>query len=187
MRLTNLLILTPEQPMEHPPLILHALAQRQLLTLIDDLLSRDHWDMTIARNSLSSLNRLLKQFLLPTINHLRSHAPLARLLTTKVLPSQDQLHGPALSNCPRETLRSARTGDGAQLDLRLAEGCFRRAVDDIAHQGQLASAAEGVSGYGGNYGLADGGCEVGPRGDEVVRVRGGEGKGCHFFDVGAGC
>lgn len=59
-------------------------------------------------------------------------------------------------------------------------------MQHVAHEGEFAAAAEGVAGDSGDDGLADGVGEVGPGGDEVLGVGGGEGEGFHFFDVGAG-
>lgn len=172
--LTNLLILAPKQPMEQSSLILNTLPQRQLLTLIHNLLARNNSNPAVPSNSLRRLQSRLQQLFLASIDNLRRNTPLARLLATKVLPRQNKLNSLALTNSAGQTLRAAGAGDRAELDLRLAEGCVGCAVDDVAHQGELAAAAEGIAGDGGDDGLADGVGEVGPRGDEVVAVGGGE-------------
>lgn len=123
---------------------------------------------------------------MPTLDSLGRNTPLLRLLAAEVLPRQDQLHRLALADGVGETLRTARAGDHSQLDLGLPEGGASGAVDDVAHEGELAAAAEGVAGDGGDDGLADGVGEVRPRGDEVVGVSVGEGQWGHFLDVGAG-
>lgn len=172
--------------MEQSPLILNPLPQRQLLTLIHNLLPSNNSNPTIPRNSLRSLKSRLKQLLLPTINNLRRNTPLPGFLPTKVLPRQNQLHSLALANGASQALGAAGAGDRPELDLRLAEGGGGGAVDDVAHEGELTAAAEGVAGDGGDDGLADGVGEVGPGSNEVVVVRGGEAEGGHFFDIGAG-
>lgn len=154
-KLTNLLILTPKQTMEQPPFILHPLPQRQLLTLIHNLLPRNNSNPTIPRNRLRRLHRNLKQLLLPALHNLRRKTPLPGLLTAEVLPRQDKLHRLALADGAGEALRAAGAGDRAELDLGLAEGCGRGAVEDVAHHGELTAAAEGVAGYGGDDRLAD--------------------------------
>lgn len=160
--------------MEQSPLILNPLPQRQLLTLVHNLLPRNNSNTTIPRNSLRRLQRRLKQLLLPSINNLRRNTPLARLLATEVLARENQLHSLALANSTGETLRATGAGDRAELDLRLAERCVGRAVEDVAHEGELAAAAKGVAGDGGDDGLADGVSEVRPWSNEVVGVGGGE-------------
>src|SRR5205814_4555002 len=45
----------------------------------------------------------------------------------------------------REALRAARAGDHAEADLRLAEGRVVRGVPEVATEGQLEPAAQGVA------------------------------------------
>ena len=172
--------------MEKSTLILDTLTQRQLLALIHNLLSRNSRDTAVARNRRSRLRRNLKQLVLTSIYDLRRNAPLTRFLAAEVLASENQLHRLTLPNRPGKTLRATGAGDNTELDLGLAEGSARGAVDDIAHESELTAATKRVTGDSGDNGLADGIGEVRPRRDEVVAVRGGEGQGPHFFDVGAG-
>ena len=174
-KLTNLLILSPKETMEQPPLILDTLTKRQLLTLIHTLLTRQHGNATEARDLLRRLNRLFHQLVLTTLDHLRRNTPLTGLLAAEHLARQDDLHGLALANGTGEALRRARAGDHTELDLGLAERGAGGAVEDVAHEGELAAAAEGVAGDGGDDGFADIVGEVGPGGDEVLGVGGGEG------------
>ena len=172
--------------MEQPPLILHTLTKRQLLTLIHTLLTRQHSNPAEARDLLRRLNRLLNQLVLAALNHLRRNTPFAGFLAAEHLARQDDLHGLALANGAGEALRRTRAGDHTELDLGLAEGGAGGAVEDVAHEGELAAAAEGVAGDGGDDGFADVVGKMGPGGDEVLGVGRGEGQGFHFLDVGTG-
>lgn len=186
-QLTNLLILATEKRMEQPSLILNTLLKRQLLALVHNLLTSNDSHPTVASNSLSGLVGLLQQLFLATFDNLSRNTPFTSLLAAEILASEDKLHRLALADRTRQTLRPTCAGNCAQLDLRLAEGGVLRAVQDVAHQGQFAAAAEGVAGDCGDDGGADGVGEVGPWCDEVVIVGSGEAERCHLFDVGAGC
>lgn len=183
----NLLIPASKEAMEHPPLILNTLPERQLLALINNLLTSNNSNTAIASNLLRSLNSLLKQLVLAAINNLGCNTPLAGLLAAEHVAREDQFHRLALAHSAGKTLRATGTGDRTELDLGLAEVRVRRAVQDVAHQCELAATAESVAGDGGDHGLADRVGEVRPGCDEVVVVGGGEGERGHFFDVRAGC
>lgn len=173
--------------MEQPSLEVDTLLQRQLLALVHRLLRSDNSGPAVAGDRLGGLDRLREQLVLAAVDHLRGETPLTGLLAAEVLARQDQLHGLALADRAGQALRTAGAGDHAQLDLRLAKGGAGGAVDDVAHHGQLAAAAEGVAGDGGDDGLADVVREVGPVGDEVIVVGRGEGQRGHLLDVGTGC
>lgn len=141
--------------MEHAPLILHTLTESQLLALIHNLLPSNNRNTAIAGDLLRSLQSRLQQLLLAAIDNLSRNAPLAGLLAAEVVAGEDQLHGLALSHGAGEALRAAGAGNRAELDLGLAEGRVSGAVEDVAHEGELAAAAERVAGDGGDDGRAD--------------------------------
>lgn len=170
--------------MEHSPLVLHAIPERQVLALVHDLLRRHDRDLAIPRNCLSGLQAALNQ-LLPGGKGPCCNTPLPSLLSGEVLPRQDQLHGASLPNRPRQPLAASGTWNRAQLDLGLAKVRSFCTVQDIAHQGQLTAAAEGVPGNSGDDWLLDVRGQRGPRFDEGSGVGLAEGQGGHFFDIGA--
>lgn len=180
---TNLLVLAAEEAVEYSPLVLDAIPQRQVLALVDHLLGALNGHPRIAGDSLGSLQRLLHQ-LFVTGEGLGRKAPSLGVRTRERLAGQDQLHGLGLPDGPRQPLASTGPGDGAELDLRLPKVGALGAVEDVAHHGQLAPAAQGVTGHGGNDGLLDPRREVGPRLDEGAGVGLGKGEGLHLLDVG---
>ncbi len=181
-----LLILAPKQPMEHPPLILHAFPYAQILTLVHDLLTRLNRNPTISRNRLRRRQRPI-QALLGRRENPRSQPPLIRFLSTERPPSENQLHSLTLPNRPSQPLRPARSRYNPQLDLRLPQIRFLTTVQNIAHHRQLTASPQSMPVHGADDGFLDRGGEFGPALDEVVAVGFREGLGCHFFDVRAGC
>ena len=119
------------------------------------------------------------------LDHLRRKAPLASFLAAEHVARQDDLHGLALAHRAGQTLRRSRAGDHTELDLGLPELGVRRAVQDVAHEGELAAAAQREARDRGDNGLADVVGQVRPGRDEVLGVCGGKGEGGHFLDVGA--
>lgn len=184
---SNLLVLGSEETVEQSPLILNTLLQRQLLALIHNFLARQHSNTAVTRDLRRRCNRFLQQLILAPLNDLRRKTPVPSILATEVIPRQDNLHRPALSNGASETLRRTGTGDNTKLDFRLSEGSGGGAMQHVAHEGKLAASTEGVAGDGGDDGFADCVGKVRPGGDEVLGVGRGKGKGFHFFDVGARC
>jgi hypothetical protein len=181
----NLLVLSAKQSMEHPPLVLDTVPQRQILTLVHHFLRRHHRNLGIRSNRLRRLQHTRHQLLVRR-KRPRRNPPLLRLLTTEKLARQNQLHRLTLAHRPRQPLAASRTGDRAQLDLGLAELGVSGAIDQVAHECQLATAAEGVARNSSEDGLLDRGGEVGPGLDEGGGVGFGEGEGRHLLDVGAG-
>nr|POE74298.1 hypothetical protein CFP56_70773 [Quercus suber] len=182
---TNLLILAAKQAVENPSLIFHPFPDAQVLALVHHLFARLDRDSAVARNGLCRRERGLYT-LLGRREHPRRKSPIIRILSAEVLSRENQLHRTALADRTRQTLRATRARDDAQLDLRLAEVGFRRAVEDVAHHGQLAASTQRVSVDRRDDGLLDGVGEVTPGLDKVVPVGLREGLGAHFFDVGAG-
>lgn len=181
----NLLVLAAKDAVEHTALVLDTVPQRQVLALVDNLLAAQNSDLGVARNRLGRLERRLHQLLVRG-EHASSHTPLTGLLTGEGLAGQDQLHGASLADSTGQTLATASTGDGAELDLGLAKVGRLGAVEGVAHESQLAAAAQSVAGDSSDNGLLDAGGHVGPRLDKGIGVGLGEGQGSHLLDVGAG-
>jgi hypothetical protein len=70
----------------------------------------------------------------------------------------------------RQALRSARAGNDAQLDFRLAELGVIGGDDEVAHHGQLATAAQGEAADGGDHWLAHAANLLPIARDEIVLV-----------------
>lgn len=181
----DLLILATKQAVEHTPLIINTIPQRQILALVHHLLSRLHSHLTVPSNSLGRVQRRRDERLV-VLEAPRSHTPLLSLHTAEALPGEDQLHSPRLAHRSRKALAPTRSRDSAELDLRLSEVGSLSAVEDITHESELAAAAEGVAGDGGDEGLGEEGGQVGPGLDELLSVGLGEGEGGHLLDVCAG-
>lgn len=181
----DLLVLAAEQAVEHPPLVLDAVSQGQVLALIHRLLGRDDGDLRVPRDSLRRLQRALHERLVARESP-RREPPLRGVRAAEGLAGEDQLHGAGLAEGAREALAAAGAGDDAEPDLGLAEVGHLGAVEDVGHHGELAAAAEGVAGDGGDDGLLDLRRQLRPRLDEARRVRLGEGQRRHLLDVGAG-
>jgi hypothetical protein len=184
-RHSNLLILAAKQPMEHPPLILDALPDAQILAFIHHVLARLDGNVAVARNLLRG-GQSAVYALLGRVEHLGDEAPFARLLGRNVVACENRLHGPRLADRLGKALGPARARNNPQLDLGLAKHGLGPRVEDVAHHGQLAAAAQRVPVYGCDQGLLEEGDEVGPLFYEVVAVGGAEGEVGHLFDVGAG-
>jgi hypothetical protein len=67
---------------------------------------------------------------------------------------QAQVHRLGLADGARQALRAAGAGQGAQLDLRLAELRGVGGDDHVAHHRQLAAAAQREAGHRGDHRLA---------------------------------
>jgi len=182
---TDFLVLTSEKRVEDSPLILYAFSYTEILALVDHLLTRLHCHLAVARNLRSRRNRPV-QALLRAIEALGRESPLLGLRAAEVVTGEDELHGLALADRPRQSLAAAGAGYRAQFDLGLAEVCARGAVHDVGHHGELAAAAERVAVDGADDGLLDLGDHGGPHFDEVGHVGLGEGEVLHLLDVGAG-
>nr|POF14306.1 hypothetical protein CFP56_03330 [Quercus suber] len=181
----DLLILAAKKAVENSSFKLHSLSDPQILTLVHDLFARLDRYPAVASNGLGGGQRSLHA-LLGRRKDPRRQPPVIRVLPAEVLAGEDQLHRAALADRAGQTLRAPGAGDDAQLDLRLAEVGFRRAVEDVAHHGQLAATAQRVPVDGRDDGLLDRVGELAPGLDEVVAVRFGEGLAAHLLDVGAG-
>lgn len=178
----NLLVLAPEDTVEHPPLVLDAVPQRQVLTLVHHLLGPNDRHLGVARDGLRRLERALHERLVAR-ERPRRQPPLLRLDARERFARQDELHGLGLADRPGQSLATAGAGDRAQLDLGLAEVGPLRAVEDVGHHGELAAAAQRMTGHGGDDGLLDLGRELRPRLDEALRVGLGEGERRHLLDI----
>ena len=98
---------------------------------------------------------------------------------------QAKIHRLGLADEAGQALAAAGTRYDAEIDFRLPEPCCFRRNNEVAHHGDLASAAEGISGYRGNHRLAAR-AEPGPAADEIGLVGIREFKLCHLLDVSTG-
>ncbi len=117
--------------------------------------------------------------------HLVHEAESHRLLGVDAPAGQDELHGALLADHACEALRAAAAGDDPERDLRLPELGGLGGDDHVAHQGQLAAAAEGESGHRGDHRRAAG-CEPVPERDRRGLQHVLERALRHRLDVGAG-
>ena len=140
--LTLLLVVGCEQRVEQPPLVPEALVQGMLVRGVDGLLARLDGDCALARDDTGHLDSLLDDFSLALPDDARDHAPLLGLFCGPVAAGERELHGARLADGLREALRAAAAGDDADVDLGLAEGRGGRGEDDVAHERELAAAAE---------------------------------------------
>ena len=99
-------------------------------------------------------------------------------------PGEDQLHRLRLADRAGEALGSTHPRYDPELDLRLAELRGFAGEDEVAHQRELAAAAERVAGHSGDERGANGG-ERCPPGEPVGEVHVDERLRCHLLDVGA--
>ena len=95
--------------------------------------------------------------------------------------SSAALYGPIA----QQALRAAHAGDDAEVDLGLTESRGVGGEDDIAHHGELASAAEGVSRDGGDHRRAHR-REARPLAEVIVHRHLEARLVGHLLDVGAG-
>lgn len=181
----DLLVLAAEQAVEHTPLVVDTIPQRQILALVHHLLARLHGHLTVRCNRRGRVQRGRDERLV-VLEAPRCHAPLLSLHSAEALSGEDQLHSPCLANRSREALAATGSGNRAELDLGLSEVRRLGAVQNISHERELATAAEGVSGDRGDERLGEEGGQVGPGLDELLGVGLGEGEGGHLLDVCAG-
>lgn len=170
--------------MEHPSLELHAVPQTQILALVHDLLAGLDGDPRVSRNGLGRLQGALHE-LVVRLEGPSGESPFFGVGTGEGAACEDELHGLGLAQGVREALGAAPTRDGAEFDLGLAEVSGLGAVQNVAHHGELAAAAEGVARDGSDDGLLDARDQVRPRLDEGRRVRARKGEGGHLLDVSA--
>ena len=117
-----------------------------LVRRVHGLLARLDGDRALARNHARHRDGLLDDIALALADDARDQAPVGRLLGGEGAAGERELHGARLADGLREALRSAAAGDDADVDLGLAEGRGGRGEDDVAHEGELAAAAELGSG-----------------------------------------
>src|SRR5205807_7134298 len=67
------------------------------------------------------------------------------------LASQDEFHRLAFAHKPGQTLRTATTGNDAQIDLRLSEGSLLAGDANVASERHLASATQTIPVDHGDY------------------------------------
>ena len=139
---TLFLVLRREQRVEQPPLVPQTLRQGMLVRRIHRLLARLDSDRALARNGARHRDCLLHDLALAFPDDARHHAPVRRLFRGEVAAGEGELHGARLADGLREALRAAAAGDDADVDLGLAEGRGGRGEDDVAHERELAAAAE---------------------------------------------
>ena len=178
----NLLIFAAKQAVEDPSLEFHTFSDTQILTLVHHLFARFDRNVGVTGDGLRGIQRPLHA-LLWRLEHSRRQTPLVSLFPAEILPRENQLHGPRLPNRAREPLRTARTRYHTEFDLGLSEVGFFAAVQNVAHHGELASAAERVAVDRADDGFADRVGDVGPGLDEVRAVGICEGLACHLFDI----
>ncbi len=99
---------------------------------------------------------------------------------------EDHVHRLRLADEPRQPLRRAGARQDADRDLRLTETGRLGGEDEVAHQRQLAAAAERVAGDGSDDRLAAPRDPLPRRGDEVREIDVDERTALHLLDVGAG-
>ena len=172
--------------MEHLPLILQPLRKRRVLALINNLFRRPDRDPRQARNLSRNIHSPTDAFL-RGIKYTGRNSPLPSLFASKVLPRQYQLHSPTLPDRPRQPLTTARAGNNAQLDLRLAECRRSRTIDDIRHERELTASAKRNAIDGSDDRFTDVRDCGGPRGDEIGIGNVAEGEVFHLFDVCTSC
>ena len=178
----DLLVLAAEQAVEHTPLVVDTIPQRQVLALVHNLLARLHGHLAVASNRLGRVQCRLDERLI-VLEAPRCHTPLLSLHTAEALPGEDQLHSSRLAHGSCEALASPGSGNCAELDLRLSEVGGLGAVEDISHERELTAAAEGVSRDRSDERLGEEAGQVGPRLDELLSVGLGEGEGGHLLNV----
>ena len=83
-----------------------------------------------------------------------------------------------------QRIQLTRSGDGAEQNFGLGEGGLFAGVDDVAHHGQFASAAEGETVDGGDDRFGHRGNAI-PMTQEIATENAGEFVGLHLFNVGA--
>src|ERR1700694_106545 len=98
---------------------------------------------------------------------------------------QHRLHGGVLSRRARPALRAAGARDDAEIDLRLSESRGVAGNDQVAHQRELAAAAQGVAVQRGDQRLAERGDACPPAGLVAAKLVDGGLVG-HVADVRPG-
>ena len=69
-------------------------------------------------------------------------SPLGGLDTGNSSAGQDHIHGSGFTDQGGQALRTARSGDDAESDLRLGEFRFRRAEENVTKHRKLTSASK---------------------------------------------
>lgn len=181
----NLLVLATKQAVEDTSLKLDTVTKRQVLALVDHLLASLNRHLGVSRNRLSRLERLLHQRLIRR-ECPGCHTPLLSLCSRERLARENKLHGLGFADGAGQALAAARTRDCAELDLRLTKVGSLSAIDEIAHHGELTTAAQRVTRDGRENGLLDLGSQERPGLNERLGVCLGKCKRGHLLDVCAG-
>jgi hypothetical protein len=134
-------------------LVRQTLGQRALERLVDAVLAQRRGDARVGRDLLAHGERGRQKLL--GLDDASNEARALGLGGGVLAAGEAPLHRARLADERREALRAAHAGDGADLDLGLAEDGLVGGKDDVHHHGELAAAAERVAVDGGDGGLAD--------------------------------
>jgi hypothetical protein len=118
--------------------------------------------------------------------HARDQAVAVGLLGRQAARRQAHVHGLGLADGARQALRAAGAGQQGEPDLGQAEARARAGQHDVAGQGQLAAAAQGQAGDGGDDGLAHRADGLPVARDELAGQHVHVAGALHLGDVGAG-
>lgn len=179
-----LLVLGRKRRVEQPPLKLETLAQRHFVRLVHGLLDHNRNRGRHGSNLLGELDSLFEGFF--GGEDLRDETGTLGFLGREKVAGKAEFHGLGFSNGLGQALGTTGTGDRAELNLGLAKLGVGTGVDDVAHHGELAAAAERKAVDGSDDRLADAG-HVTPRRKEVVLVVRDVVAVLHFLDVRSGC
>ena len=167
---------------EEPLLEVESLLQRHLVGSVDGLLAHGDRELRVGSHLVGGFDSGVDQ--LVNGEHLAHETRSLRRLGVDHIPRQAHLHGFGLADRARQPLGASGARNRANADLRLTEAGLLPGVNDIAHHGQLTSAAERVAVHSRDDGLGAVG-HITPEGEEVTAVDISELLVLHLLDVGS--
>ena len=135
-----LLILGRESREEELTFIVETFGERELVGLVDTVLSDGNDRLRVGRNLSSEGQSLLNEVRLG--DDLRNKTVLLGGGGIDAVTSENEFHGLRLAESASEALSSSNSGDGTELDLRLAELGVGTGVDDITAHRQFATSSK---------------------------------------------
>jgi hypothetical protein len=169
--------------MEHPTLKAHTFRQAHFKCAVDAFLDHHCNRQRLLGNQCRDFQRFFQQLI--SRNNPRHNPATLRFHRIDQSTAEAHFHGLGLAHRAGQALGAAHARQYAEVDFRLTEFGVVAGQDEVAHQRQFTSTAQGVTVDGGNDRLAAVSHAIAVA-EQVVEVDLRVGQFGHFLDIGAG-